>query len=169
MSRGAAARIIAKYPKALYTHCAEPRLNLCIVKCCSSREVANMVEVVDAVSRFFNNSPKRQLELEKWIGDVLPSEEKRHKLKQLCRTRWVERHDAYDIFIDLFLPIVSCLEEIVNAPPSNWNQETRSEAQSFLLALSQFSFLVTLVVAHKIVGYTRGLSVKLQGCYVDVV
>lgn len=168
-TRGAAARIIAKYPKALYTHCAAHRLNLCIVKCCSSREVANMMEVVDAVSRFFNNSPKRQLELEKWIGDVLPSEEKRHKLKQLCRTRWVERHDAYDIFIDLFLPIVSCLEEIVNAPPSNWNRETRSEAQSFLLALSQFSFLVTLVVTHKIVGYTRGLSVKLQGRYVDVV
>ena len=32
-TRGAA-RINAKYPKALYTHCASYRLNLCIVKCC---------------------------------------------------------------------------------------------------------------------------------------
>ena len=88
---------------------------------------------------------------------------------EMCRTRWVERHDAYDVFIDLFLPIVSCLEEIVRAPTTAWNRDTRTEAQSFLLALSQFSFLVTLLVPQRILGYTRGLSVKLQGRYVDVV
>ena len=130
-TRGAAARIKAKYPKALYTHCASHRLNLCIVKCCSNREVTNMIEVIDSISRFFNNSPKRQVELEKWIAAVLPSEEKRHKLKSMCQTRWVERHDAYDVFIDLFVVVVSCLEEIANAPPTDWNRDTRSEAQSF--------------------------------------
>ena len=34
--RGAAAIISSEYPKALYTHCAAYRLNLC-VKCCSIR------------------------------------------------------------------------------------------------------------------------------------
>ena len=127
-----------------------------------------MIEVVDSISRFFNNSPKRQVELEKWIAAVLPSEEKQHKLKSMCRTRWVERHDAYDVFIDLFVVVVSCLEEIANAPPTDWNRDTRSEAQSFLLAVSQFSFVVTLVLTQAILAYTRGLSVKLQGRYVDV-
>ena len=59
-------------PKVLYTHCASHRLNLCIVKSCSNHEVTNMMEVVDSMSHFFNNSPKRQLELEKWIAAVLP-------------------------------------------------------------------------------------------------
>ena len=86
----------------------------------------------------------------------------------LCRTRWVERHDAYEVFTDLFVVIVSCLEQIANAPPAEWNRETRSEAQSFLLAVSQFSFIVTLTVTQKILAFTRGLSVKLQGRYVDV-
>ena len=76
-TKGAAARISAMYPKALYTHCASHRLNLCIVKSCSNREVTNMMEVVDSISHFFNNSPKRQLELEKWIAAVLPGEDKR--------------------------------------------------------------------------------------------
>lgn len=29
-------------------------------------------------------------------------ESKKNKLKELCRTRWVERHDAFNIFIELF-------------------------------------------------------------------
>ncbi len=36
--KGAASRITAMYPKAIYTHCAFHRLNLCVVKCCSISE-----------------------------------------------------------------------------------------------------------------------------------
>ena len=167
--RGAASRISSKYPKAVYVHCAAHRLNLCIVKCCKIRIVSNMIDTVSSVARFFNNSPKRQLALEKWISDVLPSEEKRRKLKDLCRTRWIERHEAYEVFIDLFLPLVSCLEDIVKSTYSEWNRDTRSDAHSSLLALSQFSFISTLVVTQTILACTKGLSVKLQGRYVDVV
>ena len=167
-SKGVAARICTKYPKALYTHCASHRLNLCVVKCCSIKEVSNMMHTADSVSRFFNNSPKRQLALEKWISDVLP-EERRKKMKELCRTRWVERHDAFEVFLDLFLPTVSCLEEIALSQPADWNRETRSDAHSFLLSMSQFTFVVALVVTQKVLSYTKELSVKLQGRYVDVV
>ena len=141
MHKGAAARILHKYPKALYTHCAAHRLNLCIVQCCSNRDITNMMSCVDSIARFFNNSPKRQHCLEKWITDVTPATEKRHKLKELCRTRWVERHEAYEVFIDLFMPIVSCLEEIVQSPPTEWNRDTRIDAQSHLLSVSHFLFL----------------------------
>ena len=138
------------------------------MKACSIQVVSNMMQTADSVARFFNNSPKRQLALEKWIDSVLP-EERRRKLKEMCRTRWIERHEAFEVFIDLFLPTVSCLEDIVHAPPSKWNRETRSDAQSHLLALSQFSFILTLVMTQKLLGYTKGLSVKLQGRYSDVV
>ena len=56
-SKGAASCIITQQPKALYTHCASHRLNLCVVKCCSIREISNMMESADKISRFFNNSP----------------------------------------------------------------------------------------------------------------
>ena len=80
LSKGVAARICAKYPKATYSLCASHRLNLCIVKCCSIREVSNMIQTSDSISRFFKYSPKRQFSLEKWIDDILQGE-KRHKLK----------------------------------------------------------------------------------------
>ena len=73
-SKGAAACITAKQPKALYTHCASHRLNLCVVKCCSIREISNMMQSADKISRFFSNSPKRQLALEIWIDNLFTHE-----------------------------------------------------------------------------------------------
>ena len=116
-SKGVAARIYSQYPKALYTHCASHRLNLCVMKCCSVREVSNMMQTADKISRFFNNSPKRQILLEEWIESTLP-ENNRKKLKELCRTRWVERHEAFKVFSDPLLPIFCCFEAIVYSSSS---------------------------------------------------
>lgn len=126
--KGAAARIMAQCPKAHYTHCAAHRLNLCVVKCCTIREVSNAMDCADGVVCFFKFSPKRQTFLEKCIDDDnrsgSGSNEKRKKLKELCNTRWVERHDAFEVFVNLYKPLVNCLETIA-LEMSNWNRETR--------------------------------------------
>ena len=165
--KGAASRITAKYTKAIYTHCVSHRLNLCIVKCCSISEVNNAMQVADKIARFFSNSPKRQATLEIWIQDILQGK-KRKSLKEMCRTRWVEHHEAFELFSDLFMPIISCLEAISQSTSLEWNRDSRSDAESFLLALSQFSFIVGLHITQAVLGYTKGLSIKLQGKYVDV-
>ena len=164
-SKGAAACIISK---ALYTHCASHRLNLCVVKCCSIWEISNMMQSADKIARIFNNSPKRQMALEKWI-DELFTDEKRKKIKEMCRTCWIERHEAFESFVDLFMPIVCCLVEIANSSPAQWNAETRSDAQSLFLTLFRFSIVAALVTTQEILSYIRGLSVKLQGRYVDAI
>ena len=100
-TKGVATRIREKHPKALYTHCAAHRLNLCVVKCCNIREVNNVMQAADSVSRFFNNSPKRQIALGSAIVENMPTE-KRIKIKKLCRTRWVERNVFFkDIYRSL--------------------------------------------------------------------
>ena len=81
----------------------------------------------------------------------------------------MERHEAFQVFNDLFFPIFYCLEAISHSAATDWNRETRWDAQSFLLAISQFPFIVALVFAQNILGYTKGLSIKLQGWYVDIV
>ena len=86
----------------------------------------------------------------------------------MCKTRWVERHEAFQIFSDLFLPTVSCLEDIANSSTTEWNRDSRSDAQSLLLALTQFPFIFALEATHSVLAYTRALSIKLQGPYVDV-
>ena len=103
--RGAAARITDQYPKALYTHCAAHALNLCVVECCSIPEIRNTMDIADSICRFFGNSPKRQLCLERWIAQTLEGE-RRRKIKSVCETRWVERHEAFEVFLDLYQPLV---------------------------------------------------------------
>ena len=88
------------------------------------------------------------------------------KLK-LCRTRWVECHKA----LRSFLICSCCLEAIVYCTPSDWNRETHSDAQSLLLSMSQFSFMVALVLSQKSLLTQKGSvwSCKGDGQYVDVV
>ena len=66
-----------------------------------------MMQTADTVARFFRNSHKRQLALEPWIEDIFEREE-RKKLKKMCRTRWVERHEALDVFL-----IYSCPQSVI--------------------------------------------------------
>ena len=86
----------------------------------------------------------------------------------MCRTRWVKRHEAFEVFSDLFFPIVCCLEKISLSSNTEWNNDSRSDSQFLLLALSQFSFIVTLTATQNVLAYIKGLSVKLQGRYVDI-
>jgi len=157
--KGVAARISEQYPKTLYTHCSSPVLNLCIVICCSIPDIRNTMDMAERVHRFFNNSPKRQLALERWITNVLPDTEKRRKLKSICKTRWVERHEAFEAFLDLFIPVVYCVEETKNV-------SCQRGALSYFVALTRFPFIFALSVTKEALGYTKALSVKL---YVDVV
>jgi len=90
-TKGVAAHITSLHPRALYNHCAAHRLNLCVVKLCSVTHVRNMMQTADALARFFKNSLERQLALEAWIENIF-HEERRRKLKEMCQTRWVERH-----------------------------------------------------------------------------
>ena len=70
----------------------------------------------------------------------------------MCKTRWVERHETFEVFSDLFLPIVCCLEKILS---SDWNSDTRSDSHSFLLALSQFPFIMTLKTTQNVLHTLR--------------
>jgi len=71
-------------------------------------------------------------------------------------------------FLWPFVFIVCSFEGIAGSSGGKWNRDTRSDTQSFLLAMSQFSFIVTLVSTHNVLAYTKGLNVKLQGPYVDI-
>ena len=80
----------------------------------------------------------------------------------------MERHEAFQVFSDLFMPVFCCLDAISRSSPSEWNRESKTDAQSFLLAMSQFPFIIALQATQNILAYTKGLSVKLQGRYTDI-
>ena len=96
-TNGAAAPISAQFPLALYIHCSSHCLNLAVVSSLEVTSVHNMIGVLNRVSLFFSAHPKRQTKLEDLTDETQP-ESHVHKVKDLCRTRWIERIDALDRF-----------------------------------------------------------------------
>lgn len=164
--KGVGARIQREYPKALPFWCTAHQLNRCIVQACIIPAIRNMMSTADQVVRFFEFSPKKQNSLEKAIDNLIPDNNKR-KLKELCRTRWVERHDAFEIFINFLPAIIDTLETYAKLP--NTRTPGAADASSLLNSICTFDFLVCLTVVHKCLGFMRGLSKSLQERRLDVV
>ena len=78
------------------------------------------MNTADCICHVFNNSPKRQSAFEEFIGKHLQGENRR-KLLSVRKIRWVERHEAFEVFIDLYQIIVFCLEAIKDS--TEWNCE----------------------------------------------
>ena len=167
-TNGAAAIITSKYPQALYLHCSSHCLNLAVVKSLDVTSVRNMIGVVNRVSTFFFAHPKRQSKLEEAIQNTQP-ESKVHKLKDLCRTRWVERIDAIDRFSDLHPSIVSCFESIASEGSTKWTPDSLTDANTLLLAISTTDFISALVIANKCLSYLLALTRSLQAEAKDIV
>ena len=162
---GVQARICQVSRLALYSHCQSHRLNLCVVNACSIPQIRNASGVVSEIAKFFNNSPKRQHFFEDVVESVSPAA-KKVKLKDLCRTRWVERIDSYLVFYDLYPAIIETMKAMDTCDPEygnwGWDRETLTRANGFYLQLKTFGFLVAFSVAMRILSILRCLTINLQ-------
>ena len=152
-------------PLALYTHCHSHQLNLCIVKACSITQIRNAGGLVSEIAKFFNYSPKRQHFFEHVIEAEAPNESKK-KLKDLCRTRWVQRIDSYTVFYDLYPSLIKTMEAISIRSSEygdwTWDTDTLIKARGFLHQLLSFEFLVAFNITMRVLTILRSLTVKLQ-------
>ena len=156
-TKGAAAIISSTYPLAVYLHCASHCLNLAVVKSLDVPCIRNMIGVVNRVSTFFFAHPKRQKKLEEVIKETQPSVNV-HKLKDLCRTRWIERIDALERFTHLHPSIVSCFETISSEGSTSWSSDSLLDASTLLLAITNTGFVSALVIAYKSLMYLYPLT-----------
>ena len=167
---GLAARVTQEFPKAVYTWCSSHKLNLCVVKSCDITEVRNMIDKATEVAIFFSYSPQghrsfeEQIEIyckaneQDTVEDKDEKRKRRKKLKMLCKTRWVERHDAYNTFTELYIPLINTLTYIAEHS-SEFTGDTVKNASSFLDGITEFQF-----IAKHILSTTQVLSMSLCYC-----
>ena len=113
------------------------------------------------------------------FGDIsrVGTDAKKTTLKNMCKTRWVERHETYEVFFALFSCIMRALEVMANErlfagqygdAAWSWDTDTKNKASELANAISSFSFLITLLTAMKCLSVLKPLSVKLQKRDLDV-
>ena len=142
-------------------------LNLCVVQACSLTFIRNMNSTVTETAYFFNNSAKRQVFLEKVVDKGTGTV----RVKDLCRTRWAYRHEAYENFYKLYKYLVAVMELIVTRDSEygnmDWDSNTVIAANGFLRVYTTFSFIVSFIVAMNAMAIIKPISIKLQSVYYD--
>ena len=94
---------------------------------------------------FFKGSPKRESALEKAVeeqGELISGTKKR--LVDLCRTRWVERHDALVTFADLYPAVVALFQDIEQA--RSWHKDDVVQTPHVAFQFFFFFFFFFLLV-----------------------
>lgn len=83
---------------------------------------------------------------------------RRRRLKILCPTRWVDRHNAIAIFVELLPYVVITLDQLAR----EGDAKTSASASSLLLTLRTPQFLIALFIANSMLLHTLPLSKGLQ-------
>ena len=86
----------------------------------------------------------------------------------MCKTRWVQRHNALNIFVNLFQSIACSMEDI-STHPREWNPDSVNDARSYLMAITSFEFIAALHTTKSILSYIEPISISLQGNSQDVI
>lgn len=108
---------------------------------------------------FFSASAIRVNKLKSIIESDEKNNIKKNKLKTLCETRWVERHDALITFKELILQIIEALDDYEN---NGSKSDSSSKLAMYGSAIRKSDFLVSLEVAVFIFSYILNLSQILQ-------
>ena len=172
---GCQAKFREVVPKALYFHCSSHKLNMVLSKTSSVSSIHCMLSDLKSGGIFFKYSPKRQRYLERSVELLNSKRTATHeplisklKLKLLCETRWVEHHTALNDFKLIYEAFVYTLESICTNIDKNWDAKSVTEANGLLHAITSDSFIVAFQTNYYFFGYTKGLSVLLQGSHLDI-
>uniref|UniRef100_UPI0002B8EE97 52 kDa repressor of the inhibitor of the protein kinase-like n=1 Tax=Ciona intestinalis TaxID=7719 RepID=UPI0002B8EE97 len=161
---GVQTKIRELHPLAAYTHCSSHVLNLVLGKSTQLRPIRRAVRQLSNVINFFNSSPKRQLYLGRAIEAFVP-QSRRSKLRTLCETRWVERHDAVILFVEMLSPVVHALGELETCGVTG----LQDKAEEFRFSIRNIEFLVSLKTLESVLAVTLSLSRSLQTENCDIV
>ena len=174
---GVQARIRQEAPLATYMHCSGHCLNLVISQSCALPQVRNVLDRLRNCCRYFLNSPKRTGVLEMIVRHNVIDPGKRKPLLDLCKTRWAERHCAYQHFYQAYIFIVEALELIgfhrhvdkYGDTYADWDATSRSDAQQVLGGITSFEFIVVFLTIYQYLSHLAGITVKLQKVACDIV
>ena len=141
-------------PLATYVHCASHVLNLVLNTGSSVSEIQNMFGTVREITTFINESAKRRALARTALGD-----NGGRTLVTLCETRFVERHDAVLVFLQQYGSTIDAMQTIAAEAK---NRKAVDKANSFLRAMTDSAFIVSLCCAYKVMALTIVLSRSLQ-------
>lgn len=155
---GVQARVLNKFPSAVFIPCGCHSLNLVITDGAkSSVKSTSLFGILQRLFTIFSSSTKR------WC--IINDHTKSLTLKQVCETRWEARISAVQAVRYQYVEVRDALVELGDKID---DPQTASEAKSLIDQLEDFSFIVTLILWNEILFEVNLISKSIQGKEVDI-
>ncbi|XP_034540218.1 52 kDa repressor of the inhibitor of the protein kinase-like isoform X2 [Notolabrus celidotus] len=159
-----AAKLLEKYPTALPSLRSTRTLNVSLANSMTSSGVQLVMSTLKKVDAFFSQSSILQLELEHAISIFYPDkEEKAKELKDICKTSWTERNDAFEVAVEILEAMLLCVDSVHDNEDMRWSDQVTNDALEISKALADFEFIMALVVLKNIMRLTQAFGNNVQG------
>ncbi|KAL0994377.1 hypothetical protein UPYG_G00121420 [Umbra pygmaea] len=157
-----ACKIQEKYPLAICTHSSCYSFNTWWSKSTPVPSVKWALDVFEEVMMFFGSTPLLEKQLDHVIAFGLRENyDKVQELQGKFCTVWQEKHDSFEVFVQMLEPLVECLEKI-KSNPQRWKSSHSLKAGALLCLIRDFDFIVPMVALKNASSFTRELSAGLQ-------
>ncbi|XP_051764384.1 uncharacterized protein si:dkey-250d21.1 isoform X1 [Ctenopharyngodon idella] len=132
----------------------------------SLREITHSFECLEQLFIWFSEDVRR-VRLEDAVVHLFQKDERKaSELKaKISSNQLAMSHEVLEITTDILEAIVLCLNEMKG---NQDNEANAAQAQSFLSAVQNFDFILTVVIMKNILSLTKNLSLSLQGNSYDV-
>uniref|UniRef100_W5MBH1 THAP-type domain-containing protein n=1 Tax=Lepisosteus oculatus TaxID=7918 RepID=W5MBH1_LEPOC len=156
-------KIREKYPLAICTHCSCYSFNVWWSKSIPVPAVCRAMDTVEEVILFFSSSPMLEKQLDHVIAlGLRESYEKVQELQGIFCAQWLEKHDTYEVLVQMLEPLVDCLEKIRANRQQKWSAAVSEQAGKLLGSIKDFDFIISMVALKNASSFTRELSAGLQ-------
>lgn len=157
-----ACKIQEKYPLAISTHSSSYSFNTWWSKSIPVPAIKKALDTFEEALMFFGSSDTLENQLDHVIAYGLrESYEKVQELQGKFCSFWQEKHDSYEVFVQMLEPLVECLEKI-KSNPQRWKAAVSEQAGAILQKVMDFDFIIAMVVLKNASSFTRELSAGLQ-------
>ncbi|XP_013863381.1 THAP domain containing 12a [Austrofundulus limnaeus] len=159
-----AAKVTEKYPKALLTFRSTHALNVSLANSISLSGVQLVMSTFKKIDSFFRESPLLQLEFEHAISIFYPDkEDKANELKEICRTSWTRGPDAFEVALEVLEALLLCVDSLHDNEDMRWSDQVAHNALEISKALTDFEFIMALLVLKNVTVLTQAFGKNLQG------
>ncbi|XP_077360741.1 THAP domain containing 12a [Festucalex cinctus] len=164
-----AAKVSEKYPLVMLTARPTQALNIALANAMALPGVQIVMSTLTKIESFFKQSPLLRLELEHAISVIYPDkEEKVKELKEICCTSWTRRHDAFEVTLELLEALLLCVDSVHDNEDLRWSDQITYDALEISKALSDYEFIMALVVLKNTMILIRAFGKNLEGEATDV-
>ncbi|KAI3373409.1 hypothetical protein L3Q82_022018, partial [Scortum barcoo] len=163
-----AAKLMERYPMAVLALRSTQTLNVSLADGMALSGVQLVMSTLKKIESFFSQSPLLQLELEHAITIFYSDKEERAKeLKEICRTSWTRRHDAFEVAVEILEALLLCVDSVHDNEDMRWSDQVTHNALEISKALADFEFVMALVVLKNTLTLTRAFGKNVQGTATD--